>query len=112
MGKYTALGQRFMVMDATQMSFPDESFDVVIDKGTLDALYSGALPMVKAAIAEIERILRPGGVYIMVTFGSVERRQELKDVNWASFETHVITKDLQEHYVHIMKKTAQKLTTS
>ena len=25
-------------MDATEMTFPSESFDVVIDKGTLDAL--------------------------------------------------------------------------
>jgi hypothetical protein len=25
-------------MDATAMTFPDETFDVVIDKGTLDAI--------------------------------------------------------------------------
>jgi ubiquinone/menaquinone biosynthesis C-methylase UbiE len=27
-----------MEMDATEMSFPDNSFDFVFDKGTLDAL--------------------------------------------------------------------------
>ena len=27
-----------MVMDATNMNFEDKSFDVIIDKGTLDAL--------------------------------------------------------------------------
>ncbi len=29
------------VMDATKMTYPDGDFDVIIDKGTLDALISG-----------------------------------------------------------------------
>lgn len=31
----------FLVMDATKMTYEDNSFDVVIDKGTLDALACG-----------------------------------------------------------------------
>ena len=32
----------WMVMDATNMTFEDHSFDCVLDKGTLDALICGA----------------------------------------------------------------------
>lgn len=31
----------WQVMDATKMSYPDHHFDLIIDKGTLDALISG-----------------------------------------------------------------------
>ncbi len=31
----------WQIMDATKMSYKDKQFDVIIDKGTLDALVSG-----------------------------------------------------------------------
>ncbi|CAM9416155.1 unnamed protein product, partial [Choristocarpus tenellus] len=60
------------VMDVTDMhSYKDDSFDVVMDKGTLDALMSEDTPKVREAgvkmLAEVSRVLQPGGRYICVT---------------------------------------------
>lgn len=48
-------------MDATKMSFDDAAFDLVVEKGTLDALYTGASHLVAPAVDEVWRVLRPGG---------------------------------------------------
>lgn len=70
-------GMSFLKMDATQMSFADGSFDLVFEKGTLDAMYTGASHMVRQVVEESFRVLRPGGVFISVTFGPPNARQDL-----------------------------------
>ncbi|KAJ7521159.1 hypothetical protein O6H91_19G040400 [Diphasiastrum complanatum] len=58
------------VMDMTNMQFPGKSFDVVMDKGGLDALLgepeedptTGRL-----FLSEVRRVLKPGGRYACVT---------------------------------------------
>ena len=42
----------FMKMDAMNMTFPSESFDVVLEKGTLDALYTGSADFASKASRE------------------------------------------------------------
>jgi len=74
-------GLRFLQMDATKMTFEDESFDVVFDKGTLDAMYTGAAHIVKLAVAQVFRVLRPGGTFVSLTFGHPKSR---KDLNFTS----------------------------
>ncbi len=53
------------------MSFADNEFSVVLDKGTLDALLPDSSPAVMAVVdamlAEISRVLRVGGRYMCVT---------------------------------------------
>lgn len=53
------------VMDMTALSFPDQSFDVVLDKGALDALLSVEEDTLLAKATEmfrhIDRVLKPGG---------------------------------------------------
>lgn len=105
--RHAALGQKFIQMDMTQMTFADNSFDAVIDKGTFDALYTGSesLPTVKHGVQEIERILRPDGKFVSITFGDVTRRRELNSSDWGKFETHEFkTGAPNPHYVHIMTK--------
>jgi len=48
---------------AQQMSFPDGSFDVVLSNLCLHNIYDG--PARRRALAEIARVLRPGGVAII-----------------------------------------------
>ena len=48
--------------DLHELPFPAESFDVVVDFGTC---YHVARPA--AAVAEVERVLRPGGVFVYET---------------------------------------------
>ncbi|XP_055638617.1 eEF1A lysine and N-terminal methyltransferase homolog isoform X2 [Toxorhynchites rutilus septentrionalis] len=58
-------------MDATAMKFSDEKYSVVLDKGTLDALFSddseATVSTVRQYFSEIARVLRVGGRYICVS---------------------------------------------
>ncbi|KAF8398344.1 hypothetical protein HHK36_017271 [Tetracentron sinense] len=71
--KYADIPQlKYMQMDVRDMSFfPDESFDSVIDKGTLDSLMCGTDAPISAAqmLGEVSRLLKPGGVYMLITYG-------------------------------------------
>ncbi|XP_022864779.1 methyltransferase-like protein 13 [Olea europaea var. sylvestris] len=71
--KYENIPQlKYMQMDVKDMSFfPDESFDSVIDKGTLDSLMCGTSAPINAAqmLGEVSRLLKPGGVYMLITYG-------------------------------------------
>ena len=66
-------------MDATNMNtIKDQSFDCVIDKGTLDALISGKdLTICEKMIRETMRILKEDGQFILITYGSPEGRKKL-----------------------------------
>ncbi|KAJ9685569.1 hypothetical protein PVL29_017562 [Vitis rotundifolia] len=64
---------QYMQMDVKDMSFfPDESFDCVIDKGTLDSLMCGTDAPISASrmLGEVSRLLKPGGIYMLVTIYS------------------------------------------
>ena len=59
-------------MDARNMKdFNDETFDLVIDKSTLDALLCGEDAFVNVALLtkEISRILKTGGIYFIISYG-------------------------------------------
>ncbi|XP_024382645.1 uncharacterized protein [Physcomitrium patens] len=61
---------RWQVMDITKMQFADNSFDVVLDKGSLDALTGEPdEPQVAAEglLSEVKRVLKHGGKYICIT---------------------------------------------
>ncbi|KDP43608.1 hypothetical protein JCGZ_16895 [Jatropha curcas] len=66
--KYEHIPQlKYMRMDVRDMSFfPDDSFDSVIDKGTLDSLMCGNDAPISAAqmLGEVSRLLKPGGIHI------------------------------------------------
>ncbi|XP_069867250.1 eEF1A lysine and N-terminal methyltransferase-like [Dipodomys merriami] len=61
----------FLKMDMTQMEFPDASFQVVLDKGTLDAVLTGeeeeTLQLVDRMLAEVGRVLQVGGRYLCIS---------------------------------------------
>nr|XP_016513608.1 PREDICTED: methyltransferase-like protein 13 isoform X1 [Nicotiana tabacum] len=76
--KYEHVPQlKYMQMDVRDMSvFPDESFDAVIDKGTLDSLMCGTNAPICAAqmLGEVSRLLKHGGVYMLITYGDPTAR--------------------------------------
>jgi ubiquinone/menaquinone biosynthesis C-methylase UbiE len=52
----------YVVMDATQMTFAEGEFDVVIDKGTLDALACGSdYEVTNKMLREMVRVLKAQG---------------------------------------------------
>ncbi|KAI5681546.1 hypothetical protein M9H77_02774 [Catharanthus roseus] len=71
--KYEHVPQlKYMQMDVRDMSFfPDEAFHSIIDKGTLDSLMCGNNAPISAAqmLGEVCRLLKPGGVYMLITYG-------------------------------------------
>lgn len=63
---------KYIQMDVRDMSlFQDASFDCVIDKGTLDSLMCGTDAPLSAfqMLEEVSRILKPGGIYMLITYG-------------------------------------------
>lgn len=61
----------FEKMDATCTNYADDTFNVVIDKGTLDAMFTDESTEIVANVhrlfSEIERVLRLGGRYICIS---------------------------------------------
>jgi SAM-dependent methyltransferase len=63
-------------MDIRQLTFEDSSFDVCVDKATLDAMLYGSLwdppdevkVNVKSYVDEVARVLKPGGKWLYVTW--------------------------------------------
>jgi len=102
----------FKQMDITNMTFADESFDVVLDKGTLDALYTGLPAGVKLAVAHVFRMLAPGGVFVSMSFGSPINRRDLNMTTgveeelggWESFHTTVLRREDQDYHLYLMTK--------
>merc|ERR1712178_357302 len=94
-------GLSFVQMDATRMTFSDNSFDVVFDKGTLDAFYTGSPDLVPLTVAQIFRVLRPGGLFVSVTFGAPKARKALNFTDgtgesppgWAGFQATQLKTD-------------------
>jgi SAM-dependent methyltransferase len=62
---------RFIQMDACNLSFADDSFDIVFDKAVLDTLYCDGQQSEQERSAlmvdEMYRVLRPGGHYIITS---------------------------------------------
>ncbi|XP_025926777.1 EEF1A lysine methyltransferase 4 [Apteryx rowi] len=78
-------GLRWAVMDIRALRFPDASFDVVLEKGTLDVLTveerdpwhvsPPAAAALHQVLAEVSRVLRPGGRFVSITFAQPHFRK-------------------------------------
>ncbi|KAI7872481.1 S-adenosyl-L-methionine-dependent methyltransferase [Spinellus fusiger] len=76
---------KWLEMDIRDLQFSDCSFDVVIDKGTMDALMcdqgdvwdpsEDLIREVKAEVDQVERVLKVGGVFLYITFGQPHFRK-------------------------------------
>lgn len=62
---------QYEVMDVTKMTYPDEKFSVVLDKGTLDAIMPDTkeptMEVVNKFFTEIKRVLRNGGRFVCIS---------------------------------------------
>lgn len=64
-------GCKWIQMDATSMTFDNESHSVVLDKGTLDAMMSeetdASKELIQKYFSEITRVLKTMGRYVCVS---------------------------------------------
>ena len=80
-------------MDVRSLTFPSSSFDCVLDKGTLDAILCGSDSSKHAhsMLSECQRVLRPGGCLLCITYGQPSSRLsylEQRSYEWdVSYET-------------------------
>jgi len=63
-------------MDCTELKYEDDSFDFVIDKSTIDALLCSENSSVNVAkmLAEVQRVLKQGGIYLIISYGGPSNR--------------------------------------
>nr|XP_043637179.1 eEF1A lysine and N-terminal methyltransferase [Erigeron canadensis] len=89
---------KYIEMDVRDMkAFENNSFDAVIDKGTLDSLLCGLNSKQNAAkmLEEVDRVLKKEGVYILITYGiPAYRICLLKESHSWAIKLHVIDKYL------------------
>ena len=64
-------------MNCNQLQYPDEFFDIIIEKSTIDGMLCGSNAYKKVAILlkECQRTLKTGGVFISVSFGQPQTRE-------------------------------------
>lgn len=69
-------GLVYDLMDVQKMTYSDGFFDCLIDKGMLDCFYCSdeVDKNVESCLAEVSRVLKPNGIFILVTWGGPEHR--------------------------------------
>lgn len=70
----------WQLMNVCALDFPDESFNAVIDKGTLDSVLcgEGSTANVAKMCMEISRVLKPNGVYFICSYGVPDNRLQVQ----------------------------------
>lgn len=68
--RYKSKCHEWITMDVTDMKFEDDSFDLIFDKGTIDALTCSddVNSVIRKSSNELYRVLKPNGFLIMITF--------------------------------------------
>lgn len=81
-------GLYFETMDAMHMSYDDEEFDVVFDKGTFDCILCGidAEGVAHKFLKEVDRVLKGGGYYFLISNSPPENRIDFLQGEGLSFE--------------------------
>lgn len=102
-------------MDVRSMPVESNCYDLAIDKSTIDALLCGKDSFVNVAkmINEVQRILKVGGYYMIISYGSPENRMMHLERDFLNFEVSIYTikkDDFEEididktHYIYLCKK--------
>merc|ERR1712178_225131 len=110
-------------MDVTKLEFADGTFDVVLDKGTMDSVLCGEGSTKHCAkmMSEISRVLKPGGTYIVISYGQPDYRLNYFDkpeYNWNILPAQSVPKPTvtasedqdpaNVHYIYIMTKSCEE----
>eukprot|EP00697_Spironema_sp_BW2_P011838 gnl/Spiro4/2770_TR1347_c0_g1_i1.p1 gnl/Spiro4/2770_TR1347_c0_g1~~gnl/Spiro4/2770_TR1347_c0_g1_i1.p1 ORF type:complete len:206 (-),score=35.36 gnl/Spiro4/2770_TR1347_c0_g1_i1:29-646(-) len=89
-------GMTWCTQDARAMTFDEGTeFDIVVDKGTLDAMLCGTAGPAngKAMFVEILKFLKPGGIFLDITYGAPDARTqyfEEEDLAWSVASQEIV----------------------
>ncbi|KAG2462263.1 EFMT4 methyltransferase, partial [Polypterus senegalus] len=89
-------GLEWYQMDARKLSFSDSCFDVVLEKGTLDAMLADerdpwnmspeTAKTLQCILKEVSRVLCPGGRFVSITFSQPhfrKRHYARRELDWS-----------------------------
>jgi ubiquinone/menaquinone biosynthesis C-methylase UbiE len=103
----------FEVMDVRRMDYANESFDLVIDKSTIDSLMCSDNPLMNVGrmVDECYRVLVPNGIYFVLSYAAPATRYEhitREHVSW-NVEKKQVSRLNEEgeqliHFLYICKK--------
>ena len=108
-------GMTYEVMDVRDLKYEDNTFDLAVDKSTIDALLCGDDAFINVAkmIKEVQRVLKVGGYYMIVSYGTPEYRMLHLNRKFEKFKIDIlkIEKDFVEedgydkhHYIYLCQK--------
>ena len=104
----------WIVMDVSDLKFDDNSFDIIFDKGTVDAITcaDNAKDLLKKTSAELYRVLKPNGIMFMITYETPNIRlsaMKRTKMNWKVLQPifipnqHASSQD-QGTYIYFFQK--------
>ena len=105
----------YEVMDVRDIKYENNYFDLAIDKSTIDALLCGDDAFINVAkmIKEVQRVLKVGGYYMIISYGAPDYRIIHLNRKFEKFKVDIlkIEKDFVEeegydnyHYIYLCKK--------
>ena len=105
----------YEVMDVRDIKYESNIFDLAIDKSTIDALLCGEDAFINVAkmIKEVQRVLKVGGYYMIISYGSPNYRVCHLKRKFEKFKIEIlkIEKDFVEdegydkhHYIYLCQK--------
>ena len=89
-------------MDATEMTFPDEEFKYIIDKGTLDSIICNGQLDQYDYLLEIDRVLKKNGTFICISH--TDRSDLFRVMNWRIALIKIPNKYIQDKEKKIIKE--------
>jgi RAT1-interacting protein len=101
------------VMDIRYLEYEDNTFDIILDKGTLDALTCGGdvEGNMRKACKEYIRVLRPQGLAYIISFGQASDRtlyfNPEGECSWVFDGYDLLPKEIAPHchfHVYRLKK--------
>merc|ERR1711968_321495 len=98
--------------DVTQMGYPNDNFDFVVDKAVLDAILcqEGGTRLSQAYLRQVARVLKPSGKLICVSTGKEEIRKPYLTEIFGTIDVEPINKpstspvesaDAPKHFIYI-----------
>ena len=115
-------GCEYAGMNVTELTYPDDSFDVIIDKGTLDSLLcaENGKEISTKALEQIFRVLKPQGYYICISYANSDMRMVFFTQEMLDWDVEIrqipkpklmdsVTSNDEFHYIYIMKKRGEPI---
>ena len=108
-------GMTYEVMDVRDIKYENNYFDLAVDKSTIDALLCGEDAFINVAkmIKEVQRVLKVGGYYMIVSYGTpdyrllhLERKFEKFNIEVLKIEKDFVEEDGYDkhHYIYLCQK--------